>query len=208
MHSKAHFSIHEWLNVYRETAFCLLKEGKVKKESVRRGVIDIWAKYVMAMLTLEIGNLRAVEEMLRKAGRSVSPAARRGMDRIAKAVVKKAVEYAPRSPTRTIASRTLKVQRRSKSQRTPGDLEKSIKHEVCSTGSDTDAVVFVAANAPAGKYAARIHDQKGVSWFKRGPGTVAKGTQADEKFIARAIKDTSHYFDLILEQELNKGIKQ
>lgn len=47
--------------------------------------------------------------------------------------------------------------------------------------------IMVPANSAASGYASKIHDQKGRSWQQRGPGTVAKGPQADEKFIARAI---------------------
>lgn len=38
---------------------------------------------------------------------------------------------------------------------------------------------------PGGKYALRIHDEKGKAWRRRGPGTVAKGARADDKFILR-----------------------
>ena len=48
--------------------------------------------------------------------------------------------------------------------------------------------IMVPSNSPAGKYAGYIHDEKGSKWFKRGVGTIAKGPQADEKFIPRAIK--------------------
>lgn len=156
---------------------------------------------------IKVGNADAVAVYLRNCGRAMTQAASRAMKRISNVVLKKAVEYAPRSATRTIISKTLKVQRRSKSQRTPGGLEKSIKSTVRRVGTDADAIVFVASNAPAGKYAARIHNQKGKTWFKRGPGTVAKGPQADEKFIARAIKDTERYFMPILEQETQRGLK-
>lgn len=65
----------------------------------------------------------------------------------------------------------------------PGGLERSIE---CFSSNDK-AEVFVASNAEAGRYAAIIHDQKGVKWRERGPGTQAKGEQADEKFIERAM---------------------
>lgn len=64
----------------------------------------------------------------------------------------------------------------------PGGLMRSIQLE---TGDDF-AEVFVASNAEAGSYAVKIHDEKGQTWQKRGPGTQAKGPQADDKFIQRA----------------------
>ena len=39
-------------------------------------------------------------------------------------------------------------------------------------------------------YAKKIHDEKGSSWRNRGLGTRAKGSDADDKFIKRAIDDS------------------
>lgn len=64
----------------------------------------------------------------------------------------------------------------------PGGLERSIQLE---TGDDF-ADVYVASNAEAADYAVKMHDEKGVTWKHRGPGTQAKGPQADDKFIERA----------------------
>lgn len=52
----------------------------------------------------------------------------------------------------------------------------------------------MAANAEAGKYAKRIHDEKGKTWRKRGPGTVAKGARADDKYIQRAVQKAAKEF--------------
>ena len=64
----------------------------------------------------------------------------------------------------------------------PGGLERSIQLE---TGDDF-ATVFVPSNSEAADYAVRMHDEKGLTWKHRGPGTQAKGPQADDKFIERA----------------------
>lgn len=157
-------------------------------------------------ITVEIENADKLCALVSRYGRQVSQAVGRGMRRIANMVAKRAFDYAPKSPTRTIASATLKVQRRSKSQRTPGGLEKSIRAEVNITGGNTEASVFIASTAPAGKYAKRIHDEKGVTWWRRGPGTIAKGDQADHKFIERAIKDTQSVFVPIMESEIRKEL--
>ena len=157
-------------------------------------------------IAVEMQGAESLISALKQHGMGVSRAVGRGMKRISNVVAKKAQDYAPRSPTRTIASKTLKVQRRSKSQRTPGGLEKSIRPEIRIAGTDVDAVVFVASTAPAGKYAKRIHDEKGKTWRNRGPGTVAKGPQADDKFITRAIRDTQDNFGLIVEFEIAKEL--
>lgn len=88
----------------------------------------------------------------------------------------------------------------SHSRAAPGGLEHSIRWQVKGSGLFQDGEVFVAANAEAGKYAKRIHDDKGKSWHKRGAGTRAKGTQADDKYIERAIEKARKTF----EQELYK----
>jgi hypothetical protein len=84
----------------------------------------------------------------------------------------------------------------SHSRPAPGGLEKSIKAQTvgAQNASEMQAVIYVAANAPAGKYAKRIHDDKGKSWHKRGLGTVAKGVRADELFIKRAVDKVAKGF--------------
>ena len=49
--------------------------------------------------------------------------------------------------------------------------------------------ILVPSNSAAGDYAKKMHDEKGRTWKNRGVGTVAKGPQADEKYIERAIED-------------------
>ena len=114
------------------------------------------------------------------------------------------VRNAPRSPTMAQISATLKRKRRTARRTHPGGLEKSIMLETTAT----EARVFVPVNSYAGKYAKRIHDEKGVTWRNRGPGTIAKGPQADEKFIERAIRahEESGNFNGIFEDEIGKVV--
>lgn len=143
-------------------------------------------------------------------------ALRRTLQDAARQAWKMAKEYAPKSPTVKQARAARKAaweakhgksrattrafnaaQERGKNRRkanshsrhAPGGLEDSIKWRMRGRGLAQDAEVYVAANAPAGKYAARIHDEKGRSWVKRGPGTVAKGAKADDKYILRAVEE-------------------
>jgi len=78
------------------------------------------------------------------------------------------------------------------------------------TMRSTDALVevFVSANSPAGQYAFKIHEEKGVTWKDRGPGTQAKGPQADDKFITRAATDKRNEFRLIVESEIAKALQK
>lgn len=82
----------------------------------------------------------------------------------------------------------------SHSRRAPGGLMRSIQWRLRGKGYNIDAEVYVAANAEAGKYAKRIHDEKGKTWRKRGPGTVAKGARADDKYILRAVQKAAKEF--------------
>lgn len=86
----------------------------------------------------------------------------------------------------------------------PGGLERSIQMEY----DDEHCEVFVTSNAEAGSYAERIHDEKGVSWSERGPGTQAKGAQADDKFIERAINGKLEVLAGKLEKVVAKVFRQ
>ena len=94
------------------------------------------------------------------------------------------------------AQRAGKARRKanSHSRHAPGGLERSIQWRLIGKGFSIDAEVYVATNAEAGKYAKRIHDEKGKTWRKRGPGTVAKGARADDKYIQRAVQKAAKEF--------------
>lgn len=155
--------------------------------------------------TVEVNGLPEVIRSMRDAGRIVADVAAGGLPRIGRVVLRTAVEYSPRSPTKAEFERTLK--RKTSTLRQdffPGGLEKSIEFEA---GPDK-CVVFVRENAPAGKYARRIHDERGVTWRNRGPGTVAKGEHAREKFIERAVQDCEESIGRILLDEFDKAMRK
>ena len=113
-------------------------------------------------------------------GQSLAPE----MKRVALLVEGEARHRAPISPTKTQYQKTLQDFTTTRDDFNPGGLERSIQSE----STDMSASVFIAGNAEAGTYAQKIHDGKGKTWLWRGPGTRAKGRQADHKFITRAIK--------------------
>lgn len=132
---------------------------------------------------------------------------RESLTTIGKHVKREAKLNAPKSPTMTERSATLKRKKRTALRTTPGGLEKSIEYEV---KGDTCSV-FVAENAycktkKGFNYAKRIHDEKGKSWHKRGPGTIAKGSRADDKFVERAIRDNQDKFLDVFKSELRKAL--
>lgn len=92
---------------------------------------------------------------------------------------------------------------RATSRAKPGGLMRSIQF----ASDQTKAEIFVPVNSPAGKYAFKMHEEKGKTWKHRGPGTQAKGYKADDKFIERAIKDNESKLVKIVDDEVAKAVR-
>lgn len=150
-----------------------------------------------------IQGLAALQASLARLQQTTGANVRRAMARCGLIAVREAKANAPRSPTMKQLSATLKRKKRTSRRTYPSGLEKSIEYEVTEQGCS----VFVASNSPAGKYAKRIHDEKGKTWRNRGAGTIAKGARADEKFIERALKDNEGKFTAIINDEIGKALK-
>ena len=148
-------------------------------------------------ISMEVHGAREIEEGLRRFGREVAAARAAALKASAKTVWGRARDYAPISPTQAQKKAARKTRRKVRRKATattrakPGGLVRSIEWYA---GPDY-ASVFVAANSDAGAYAKKIHDEKGKTWHKRGLGTVAKGGQADDKFIDRALTDAQKEID-------------
>lgn len=155
-------------------------------------------------ITGELHGLREALEDLARVGASGRRANADALTEISLLGHREAVRNAPRSPTQAILNSLRKTKRRRSrnprafSRPSPGGLERSISREVVTTADGAQAVIFVAANAEAGRYAGRIHDEKGRTWRNRGPGTVVKGPRADDLFIDRAVKDNAGRFTEIV----------
>lgn len=157
------------------------------------------------------GDIKGVAGLIRALGgihRKSTAANQRALTRASLIVQSDAKDNAPRSPTQAQRNKVRKTKRntanrkkaRATSRAKPGGLERSIEFEV-----RTDhARVFVAANSEAGSYAKKIHDEKGVSWHKRGIGTIGKGPKADSKFIERALTDNETNIENIFKSEHGK----
>lgn len=150
----------------------------------------------------EITGINELQAAFRQLQRTTGANVRRALARCGLLAVREAKANAPRSPTNRILSATLKRKRRTSRKTMPGGLEKSIAYEVLP--GNAGCSVFVASNSLAGKYARRIHDEKGKTWRNRGPGTVAKGARADEKFVERAIRDNLGKYTDIFRGEIRK----
>lgn len=157
------------------------------------------------MLKLE-GYARA-QSTLKDLNAGAVAANTRGLKRIALLGHRESVKNAPISPTSSLLKAMRKTNRRVRrnpratSRPMPGSLERSIDQR----SDGKVAEIFVNASSMAGKYAFRIHSEKGISWQKRGPGTIAKGGRADHRFIERAITENEPVFVRVLEDEHNKA---
>lgn len=153
---------------------------------------------------VEIQGLDELTRALSRFPERLAAARSRAGARVGLHCVREAKANAPRSPTKKQHSKTLKRKRiTARRQFFAGGLEKSIE---CETLANGDVSVFVAKNSYAADYARYIHDEKGVRWFKRGAGTVAKGSRADEKFIERAVHDNVEKYRKVYEQEIQREI--
>lgn len=160
-------------------------------------------------MTIDVQGLDAVESALRSLVKVAPDAARSALVGCGRLAQREAKRNAPKSPTNKILSSTLKRKKRTAQKMHPGGLEKSIDFDM---PDGMTASVFVAQNSfcvnkkSGFNYAKRIHDEKGITWRNRGPGTVAKGARADEKFIERAIRENGDRFQKIFDDELRKAL--
>ena len=81
----------------------------------------------------------------------------------------------------------------------PGGLSiRSIKMEMSGDGIGSNAEVFVASNAPAGKYARRMNDDQ----YNLGPGSLAKnasqGGIVGRQYMERAATENTQKIDAML----------
>ena len=159
----------------------------------------------MADVTVNAKQLLKLELSLVNAGKSYDKGKKKLLKKIGVIVQGLARKYCPESPTKSqyaAMNQSGTTERRSSSI-TTGSLRDSITHEV---GKD-----FVSINVPSnsrgGKYAEKMHDQKGSAWLNRGPRTKQKGAKADEKFIFRAGKDSEKETDALIDQVLTEMIK-
>lgn len=149
----------------------------------------------------ELSDFRRATRALKRAGGNAKKHRERANKRLAMTARDLASIYAPKRPTRAEAKAAGKPGAYSGP---PGALQSSIK----AYADEHLAEIFVPLNSPAGSYAWKMHEEKGRTWKERGPGTVAKGAQADDKFIERAIKDTRQQQAKILSRMTDKILKE
>ena len=155
---------------------------------------------------ISITGFSELEKWIKGMGKVAGQVAAKGLVRCGYLAQREAVANAPRSPTKAEYSATLKRKKEtSRKNFFPGGLEKSIM--VDWDKAKMAVVICVRDNSYAAKYARKIHDEKGKTWRNRGPGTIAKGKRADEKFIERAIRENEDKFSAILADEFGNALR-
>lgn len=142
-------------------------------------------------------------------------------DRLKRYKAKYSAKYGKKAGARMAKARLARVQARrevdenglsqsrnpnASSRPMPGELVRSIDHDVLESPGEIVGSVFVSSNSKAGQYAAIIHDAKGKAWNERGIGTKKKGPRADDKFIERALNASEPNTFRILENEVTKAL--
>ncbi len=150
---------------------------------------------------MRIDGVNEIAGGLARLNRQIADRRRQALTRATLLVHRESISNAPRSPTSAQLFRLRKTKGKTRrnpdahSRPKPGGLRRSIEFDV----NDGVGEIFVALNSEAGKYAVRIHDERYISWWNRGPGTIALGERAKEKFIERALNDNRAAIDGMLD---------
>ena len=133
--------------------------------------------------------IRKLEALPAKAGRGMKTA----LQRIGLRVKGTAQAYCPESPTKGQYVRTLKTRKTKRNDFNPGALRNSITSKL----EDESVLIYVPSNSPGGKYAEKIHAERGKTWQHLGPGSKAKNVSGNvgDKFIENAGKDEQKNFE-------------
>lgn len=190
----------------------------------------------MISITINVSGLTEALQQLGRTPQQIGRALERVSYRAGAMIFDTAKRYAPISPTQSLLNQMRQIRlvnkgysnRQIRAFRRRGNARKKAMSAQRSAAGQTAAIrpmpgalqnsiqmrngvdyieIFVPSNSPAGKYAAKIHDERGKTWQNRGPGTVAKGPQAKEKFIARAITDRRMDIERLIDAETMKALE-
>ena len=153
---------------------------------------------------IDTKQLNRLAKSLKSAGVKYERGTTKLLKKIGALVQGVARSYSPESPTIAMYARANKsgVTKRKRSNITTGSLRDSIKMKA----TKEEASIFIASNSRAGKYAEKMHDQKGTAWRERGKRTEQKGSKADDKFIDRAYADNVRNIDELIDDVLDDFI--
>ena len=160
----------------------------------------------MADFRIDARQLKSLDRQLARAGVDFRKGTNRLLKKIGVLVLGQARKNAPESPTLGQYARMNKSgkTKRKASSITTGSLRDSIRTDL---GKDSVSI-NVPANSRGGKYAEKMHDEKGKTWKNRGPRTKEKGSQAGDKYIYRAAEDVGKEVDTLIDQVANELIRR
>ena len=152
-------------------------------------------------VTMKIQGLSEVRRKLATlAPAEMKRATAKAHNRMELIVLGDAKNFTPISPTKSQFARTLVGKRSKQTTFNPGGLMRSVR-----TRATVDFMeVFVASNSEGAKYAKKIHEKEGITRW--GPGTIAKGPQAKEQFLVRAIRSNEKNIIIIYNDEIKKSM--
>ena len=157
----------------------------------------------MSEVNVDTRELRAFVNRLDKAGKNTPANIKKMLKKVGVIVQGKARTYAPRSMTKSQYVSTLKggKTKQAASKFHPGQLKKSITAEQ----SKNKVEIGVPSNAPAGKYAEKMHDDRGRSWKEL---NKFNDPDATDKYIYKAYDDSEGNIEKALDAFLAQLIRE
>ena len=151
-------------------------------------------------VSVDTRELVALERRLALAGKATPNNIKKVLKTIGVIVKGKAVAFAPRSMTKSEYVSTLKGGKTKRRVFTSGSLKSSITAEVFPDRVE----IGVPSNSKAGKYAEKMHDDKGNSWKKLG---WQNDGQATDKYIYKAGEATERQYMKAVDNLVDKIIR-
>ena len=156
-------------------------------------------------ISVNTSELKRLERSMKREGKDFGKASQRMLKKLGVWVHGKARELCPESPTVGQYAQMNKSGKtaRNRTSITTGSLRDSITMEEGRLKVD----IGVPGNSRGGKYAEKMHDEKGKTWDELGPRSKQKG--ATDKFIYKAADDSkkvqAELIDDVIE-EFTRGI--
>ena len=157
-------------------------------------------------VSVDTRELQAFSRRLALAGKYTEKNIKKVLKVIGVIVHGEARKNAPRSMTKSEYITTLKTGKTKRRTFTTGDLKSSITMEL----KDDSVEIGVPSNSKGGKYAKKMHDNKGKSgrdgWKKHNRFTAAEG--AKDKYIDRAYDENKQTINRAVDKLIDDIIRR
>lgn len=156
----------------------------------------------MSEVNVDTRELQSFVKQLGRAGQKNPANIKKMLEKVGVIVKGKSVTYAPRSMTKSQYVSTLKGKKtkRKTSSFHPGQLKGSVTMEESKNRVD----IGVPSNIPAGKYAEKMHDDRGGSWKNL---NKFNDPEATDKYIYKAYEDSEENVERALDAFLETLIR-